>query len=149
MSADGHYRALEQMYLAAPINAFYEPRITIGEGTCEISVRVRDAFFHAAGAVHGSVLFKMLDDTAFFAANSVDEEHFVLTDGFSTWFLRPVAAGVMVAKGRLAHEGRSRILAESVVTDGEGRELARGAGSFARGRIPLSPETGYHRPASH
>ncbi len=31
MSSD-HYRRLESMYLAAPINQFYEPKIEISEG---------------------------------------------------------------------------------------------------------------------
>lgn len=139
-----HFRALESMYLRAPVNRFYRPTVDISEGACRISVEVREAFFHAAGAVHGSVLFKLLDDSAFFAANSMDSENFVLTDGFSSWFLRPVTGGTMFADGRIAHAGRSRFLAESVVTDADGRELARGSGSFVRGRIRLAPEVGYH-----
>ena len=35
--------------------------------------------FHAAGAGHGTIYFKMLDDAAFYAANSMVEEQFVLT----------------------------------------------------------------------
>lgn len=136
------------MYLQAPVNRFYRPTVEISEGACRITVEVREAFFHAAGAVHGSVLFKLLDDSAFFAANSLDSEHFVLTDGFSSWFLRPVAGGTMTAHGRVAHAGRSRFLADSVVTDAEGRELARGSGSFARGRVSLAPDVGYHRKKS-
>ncbi len=132
------------MYVGAPVNRLYAPEIRIARGECEIRVRVREEFLHAAGAVPGAGLFKMLDDSAFFAANSLDLEHFVLTDGFTTWFLRPVAEGILVGRGRVLHGGRTRFLAESVVTDGDGRELARGSGSFARGRTRLSPEVGYH-----
>ena len=144
----GHFRALERMYLGAPVNRFYAPEIEIGDGECDIRVTVREAFLHAAGAVHGSVLFKMLDDSAFFAANSLDTQHFVLTDGFTTWFLRPVSDGIITARGRVLHKGRTRFLAESVVTDSAGRELARGSGSFARGKLSLSSEVGYHLPVS-
>ncbi len=46
-----HYRRLERMYLAAPINEFFKPAIQIGRGTAEITVHVETAdFFHAARA---------------------------------------------------------------------------------------------------
>ena len=62
-----HWRALEQMYLGAPINAFYQPRIEVSEEKAVIEIDIGHHFFHPAGAVHGSVYFKMLDDAAFFA----------------------------------------------------------------------------------
>ncbi len=54
-----HYRKLERMYLAAPINEFFKPSIQIGRGTAEIKVNVDRRFFHAAQAAHGAVYFKM------------------------------------------------------------------------------------------
>ena len=71
-----HYTALERMYLSAPINSFYSPEIWISHGEAEIAIPVKPEFFHAAAAVHGSVYFKLLDDAAFFAANSLIDEHF-------------------------------------------------------------------------
>jgi acyl-coenzyme A thioesterase PaaI-like protein len=68
-----HYRRLEKMYLAAPVNAFYSPSIWISHAQAEITVNVKPEFFHAADAVHGSVYFKMLDDSSFFAVNSLVE----------------------------------------------------------------------------
>src|SRR5262249_54835736 len=47
-----HYRKLENMYAAAPINQLYQPRIEIAEGTAEIAMAVDARFFHAAGAMH-------------------------------------------------------------------------------------------------
>ena len=69
MPKDPHFSALEQMYLAAPINEIYRPRVEIAEGTATVAIDIRQQYFHAAGAVHGSVYFKMLDDSAFFAPN--------------------------------------------------------------------------------
>ncbi len=69
-----HFRAQENMYLAAPINRFFEPGIKVDEGTAEITVPVKEELFHAAGAVHGSTYFKVLDDAAFFAANSLERD---------------------------------------------------------------------------
>ena len=84
-----HYRALESMYLSAPLNAFYQPSIRVWDAGAEISIQVVEKFFHSGGAMHGSVYFKMLDDAAFFAANSVENQYFVLTADFRIDLLRP------------------------------------------------------------
>lgn len=60
MNKKEHYIKLEKMYLAAPINNFYNPTIKISEGKSEILINVKEYFFHTASAVHGSVYFKML-----------------------------------------------------------------------------------------
>ena len=78
MEKDPHFRALEMMYMAAPINEIYCPRICVSEGVAEIEIDVKEAYFHSLGAVHGSVYFKMLDDAAFFAANSLERKLFIL-----------------------------------------------------------------------
>ena len=70
-----HYLSLEKMYVVAPINKIYNPKILIYKGGAEIEIAVKEKFFHAAGAVHGSVYFKMLDDAAFFAANSLEQAY--------------------------------------------------------------------------
>ncbi len=94
MIGEEHYRKLERMYLAAPINEFFKPDITIGKGTAEITVHVDDRrFFHAANAIHGSVYFKCLDDAAFFAVSSLVEDCFVLTSNFNLYLHAPVSGG--------------------------------------------------------
>ena len=71
-----HYRKLERMYESSPIYRFYQPDLKVGDGTAEIVISLIEAFHHAAGAVHGSVYFKMLDDAAYFAANSLEKDVF-------------------------------------------------------------------------
>lgn len=142
---DPHFRGLERMYLAAPINDFYEPNIEVLEGEATIGIEVEDKLFHAAGAVHGSVYFKVLDDAAFFAANSLEREFFVLTASFTTYFTRPVSDGSIRATGRVVHHGRSQILAEAVALDARGKEIGRGSGVFMRSRLRLSDLEGYAR----
>ena len=138
-----HWRRLERLYLNAPTNAYYRPSIRIGDRICEIEVAVRPEFFHAAHAVHGSVYFKLLDDAGFFAANSVVEEHFVLTSDFNIHLLRPVTAGVMLAKGRLLNAGARQLLGEAQLFDSQGQLVAHGVGTYVRSRIALTPEVGY------
>ena len=92
MTSDKHFRRLEWMYHAAPTNAYYGPRLEVEKGRSEVRLSVKPDFMHAAGAVHGSVYFKLLDDAAFFAANSVVREVLVLTANFNLHFLRPVSS---------------------------------------------------------
>lgn len=131
------------MYLGAPANEYFQPSIRIDEGIAEVRLRVRPDFFHAANAVHGSVYFKLLDDATFFATASIVRDVFILTASFELSFLRPVTDGEMIATGRFVREEGRRLAAEGIVLDAEGRELARGTGTFARSRMALSAEMGY------
>lgn len=138
-----HFRKLERMYVTAPCNRYYRPRITVSEGATAISVPVRKKFFHAAGAVHGSVYFKILDDAAFFACNSLVRDFLVLTASFSVTLLRPVTAGTMRGEGKVLNASRNLMMAESRLFDAGGREVARGVGMFVRSRLRLSSAIGY------
>lgn len=143
MPDDEHFRKLERMYHGAPTNEYYRPtlRVAVGEATVEIAVR-RD-FFHAADAVHGSVLFKAMDDSAFFAANSLVDDVLVLTTSFTVHFTRPVSEGTITGTGRVVQPSRRLIVAEARVVDDAGRQVALGSGTFLPSRLPLTPELGY------
>ncbi len=130
MSGEEHFRRLERMYLSAPINRFFKPSITVGEGSAEIAMEMRADFHHAAGAVHGAVYFKALDDAAFFAANSLVTDCFVLTVAFNVYLTRPISEGRMRAIGRVVHRSRRLYLAESILYNGGSEEIGRGNGSF-------------------
>lgn len=142
-SADEHFRKLERMYLGAPINRFYEPVIRISEGRAEITMPMKPDFFHAANAVHGSVYFKALDDSAFFAANSLVSDVFVLTVTYTVYLTRPITEGEMRATGRVVHRSKSLIIADAELMDSSDRQIARGSGTFMRSQIALSPAIGY------
>jgi len=138
-----HFRKLERMYYSAPINAFFQPVLKIGEGEAELEIPVRPEFFHAASAVHGSVYFKALDDVAFFAVNSLVTDVFVLTVTFNIYLTRPISEGMLRARGRIVHRSRQLFLADAEAFDSQSRQIARGSGSFMRSAIALSPEIGY------
>lgn len=143
MNWEEHYRALENMYAAAPINDYYKASIHVDKGTVELAMEARGAFHHGGGAVHGAVYFKMLDDAAFFAANSREPERLFVTTAFTTYFTRPLAAGRMRAVGMVVNEQRTQIIAEAVLYDAQDRELARGSGIFVRGKWPLADVASY------
>ena len=140
---EDHYRRLERMYLGAPTNRYYGPSIAVSRGAAEIRIPVREDFFHAGGAVHGSVYFKALDDAAYFAANSMVGDVFVLTVSFHITLIRPVVAGEFVSRGRVVQYSPKLIIAEAVVTNSKGKEVGRGIGDFARSDRELMSVPGY------
>ena len=139
-----HYRALERLYRAAPVNRMFPSALEIvGEGHARLTFTVREDVYHAAGAAHGTIYFKMLDDAAFYAANTLVTDRFLLTTSFNLHFTKPVRAGEVVAEGRWI-SGRKRVLVgEARLVDAEGDEIGRGTGTFMRSRIPLSSLPGY------
>jgi len=140
---DDHFRRLERMYLAAPCNGVYRPRISIRDGEAEVTIEIGPHLHHAARAVHGSSYFKVMDDAAFFAVNSLIEDVFVLTVSFNIYLLRPISEGTMSATGRVVNESRNLWIAESTLVDGDGRTLGRGSGSFMRSKIALADAMGF------
>tara|TARA_B100001123_G_scaffold417679_1_gene520741 strand:- start:2414 stop:2851 length:438 start_codon:yes stop_codon:yes gene_type:complete len=138
-----HIQALERMYLAEPNNAYYQPEAKFEKGRTEITIELRYDFFHSAGGVHGSVYFKLLDDAAFFAANTLETEVFLLTNTFNTYLTRPVSNGVMRAVGTVVNQNRSQFVAESVVYNSGNQEIGRGSGLFVRSKIPLEKTLNY------
>jgi acyl-coenzyme A thioesterase PaaI-like protein len=85
----------------------------------------------------------MLDDAAFFAANSLERDVFVLTTSFTTYLTRPVSSGRLRSVGRVVNRNKSQFIAESVLHDSEGNEIGRGSGVFVRSKIPLGKTRGY------
>lgn len=140
-----HYRKLERMYLSANMNThiYQTTEIEIDDETATISMTIDPKYFHALGAIHGSVYFKLLDDAAFFAVNSVVKDAFVLTTSFNINITRPVSSGKITATGTLKFKSRNLFVAESTLVDEKGREIAFGTGNFAKSKIALSEEIGY------
>jgi len=139
-----HFRSLESLYRHAPINSLFQSALEIvEEGFARIRFDVADAYFHAAGAAHGTLYFKMLDDAAFYACNSLVTDRFLLTTAFNLHFTRPLKTGPVIAEGRWASGRRRVFVAEARLIDAEGEEAARGTGTFMRSHIPLTSLDGY------
>lgn len=141
---NAHFRALEALYRSAPINACFESQLRIVEqGVARIRFDVDPAHFHAAGAAHGTLYFKMMDDAAFYACNSTVSDRFLLTTAFNLVFSRPLRSGSVVAEGRWISGRRRVLIGEARLIDANGEEAARGTGTFMRSRIALSGLPGY------
>ncbi len=142
--AEGHWRALERLYSSAPVNSKFASSLEVtGEGAARITFDITEDVFHAAGAAHGTVYFKMLDDAAFYAANTLVTDRFLLTTSFNLHFTKPVRDGTIIAEGRWVSGRRRVFVAESRLIDAEGDEIGRGTGTFMKSRIPLSGLPGY------
>lgn len=131
------------MYEGAQINQTYDATLTVRDGEADLDLPISESYHHPLGAVHGSVYFKALDDAAFFAANSLIEDVFVLTTNFNLHFERPVSEGTIHAEGEVVNDNPNQLIAESVAYDDNGRELARGSGTFARSKTELTANIGY------
>ena len=140
---EDHYRKLERLYLTAATNDYYKPTIAITPGMAEVRLQLRPDFFHAAGAVHGSIYFKLLDDAAFFATNSLVVDVFVLTANFTVNLLRPVSEGLLIARGKVLSAGVRQFLAEAQLFNEGAQLIGHGTGTFVRSTIALGPEVGY------
>lgn len=139
-----HFRALERLYASAPINRLFPSRLHIpAPGEARIEFDAAPAYFHAAGATHGTLYFKMMDDAAFYAANSLVSDRFLLTTAFNLLFTKPLKSGPIIAEGRWLSGKRRIYVAEARLIDGDGEEVGRGTGTFMRSTIPLGGLPGY------
>jgi len=140
-----HFKKLEKMYLQANVNTMIYDTTTckISEGYAEIGLNISEKYFHALGAIHGSVYFKLLDDTSFFAINSIVEDAFVLTTSFNINLIRPANKGIIKAIGKLKYKSRDSFVAESTLYNEDGKEIAFGTGNFTKSKILLSEDIGY------
>jgi uncharacterized protein (TIGR00369 family) len=144
VGAAAHHRALEALYAAAPINQLFESRLEIAQaGVARIHFTIDERHFHAGGAAHGTSYFKMLDDAAFYAANSLVTDRFLLTTAFNLLFTRPLGPGPVTAEGRWVSGQRRVFVAEARLIDASGEEAARGTGTFMKSRIALAGLPGY------
>ena len=67
LSKSNHCAKLEEMYLRCPINQSMYPstQASFDDDEALISLEVDPTQFHAMGAAHGSVYFKLIDDASY------------------------------------------------------------------------------------
>ena len=132
------------MYLSAPINKFYSGiTVNISHERAELSLKVDSKYFHAANAIHGSVYFKMLDDAAFFAVNSIVPDIFVYTVSLNVQLLRPITKGIIKSVGELKFKSTNLFIADSTLYNEENKIVGRASGNFMKSKVALTEEIGY------
>ena len=140
-----HYERLQKMYLNANINTmmFSSTTALISEAKAEIGLTISKKHFHALGAIHGTVYFKLLDDSAYFAVSSLVKDYFVLTTSFNLNIIKPASKGILTGIGKVKFQSKNIFSAESKIIDEQGNEIAFGTGNFLKSKVPLSKDIGY------
>lgn len=127
----------------SPFVTWTGARVTVKKGEAHITLPVDKKLHHAAGAMHGALYFLAMDNAAFFAANSLVKDVFVLTTSFTTYITRPVSDGVVKSVGKVVNQNHSQFICESVLKDSQDKEIARATGIFVKSKIPLTDKIGY------
>lgn len=143
MESERHLRALERMYHGAPCNRYLRPSMKLERGTCTIRMEVGPELYHSGGNVHGHILFKMLDDASFFAANTLFTDYLLVTAQFNLYFMRPASKGVLTAYGNVKYRTFNLAVAEAKVVNENGKEIAMGSGLFYKSSKELNEDVGY------
>lgn len=138
-----HFAKLERMYLSDSSNDQYEPGIRVSEGAADILIPLKKGFLYPSGKVKSSVCFKAMADSASFAVNATVADLTVKPVAFSIYMTEAPPAGMLIARGRFIGVSGDHFMAESLLTDHDGAEIARGNGTFAANGTKLTPEIGY------
>jgi acyl-coenzyme A thioesterase PaaI-like protein len=128
--------SLEHQYLSATCNEFFDAGVRISEGEAEVVIPVRDVFLDFTGAVHASIYFTAMADSAMLAVSSIAENTPVVAVNFDIQLTRPITDGELIARSRFLGMSGTHYLAESVLMNSEGQELGKGSGAFAESEAP-------------
>jgi uncharacterized protein (TIGR00369 family) len=98
-----------------------------GESTSEVTFAAH--FQGWAGIVHGGLVATVLDEAMIYAAGAKGLK--CVTGEMTVRFVKPALTGVTYAlKGRFLEDQGRIVLAESVLVDGQGQEIARANGKL-------------------
>lgn len=101
-------------------------------GVAVASLEVTPELHNPNGVVHGAVLFAMADTSMGAATmSSLDAGSACASIEVHLRFLRPSAAGRLVAETAVVKGGRRVVQLESRIHDGDGELVATASGSFA------------------
>jgi len=110
------------------------------DGRARFVLEERADFGNQIGAVHGGVVLTLLDVAMASAAVSRrNVTHTVVTLNLDCSFLAP-GRGTLTADGEVLEHDEHLAWCRATVTDGSGRLIAQGLGSFSYWRIPLQPD---------
>lgn len=139
-----HFESLKKMYSLAPIHQFYQGiELLLEPNKAEIHLNIDERYFHGGMSTHGSVYFKLLDDAAYFACQSVIEDFFIVTTNFNVNLLRPILKGKIYAKGEVDFISQNLFTASSKLYDEKGRLCGTGQGQFVKSKLALSAVKDY------
>lgn len=103
-----------------------------GESGSTVTLDCDDRHLNPHGAVHGAVMFALIDTAMGAAAvSTLDEGSMCATIECQTRFLSPCFGGRLSATARVRKAGRRVIFLDGEVVDADGREIVTATASFA------------------
>jgi acyl-CoA thioesterase len=106
--------------------------ISKGEGTATAAIECDARHMNPHGAVHGGVLYTLVDTAMGAATMSVlDAASLCATIEIHFRYLSPVFSGRVQADVRVVKSGRRIVHLDADVTDQQGKLVAKASGSFA------------------
>jgi len=139
-----HFARLKKMYSLAPIHKFYEGiELEIEGKKSKVSLPIDTRYFHGGMAIHGSVYFKLLDDAAYFACQSVVTDFFLVTTTFNINLLKPIKEGKIYAIGEVDFTSLNVFKGYANLYDERGRLCGTGRGQFVKSKLKLETVKDY------
>lgn len=127
-----------QIFSQVPFMAWLQMRREYSEGgKARLAIDAREELGNVIGAVHGGVVVTLLDVAMASAAVSYrDFQCTAVTLNLNTSFIEP-GRGSLVCDGELLACDEQVATCRAVVSDAEGRVVARGQGTFRYLPLPL------------
>ena len=105
--------------------------IEAGEAT--LSLHIREEFKQNAGVVHGGVIASLIDSaTAFAILPLLNPDERTTTVDLTISYLRPLVAGVVVARAKVLRAGRRVIATSAELFDDDGKLAATALSTYIR-----------------
>ncbi len=137
MISEQHLDRLRRLYTDAPSSLYGPEDIGVWAGQARIQFQTEDEDRDATGAVDRALYFKLLSDAAALAAGSLVEDRFVTSESLDLYFIRSVNEGEIVAMAQVVSARGNLFKVEALLTDGNGRKLARAHGIFTKSTVHL------------
>lgn len=101
--------------------------ISMGGGKATMTLKVDRRFHNPMGTLHGGIMTDLADACMGVATISTlkDGESFTTLE-LKMNFIRAMVEGELIADSNVVHRGRTIALAQCVLKNGEGKEVARG-----------------------
>lgn len=99
----------------------------LGVGYSLVEVDLENRHLNPFGGIHGGVYSSLIDTAAYWAVYcEVDENVGLISLDLKVDNLSPINEGRLIVEGKRIKIGRSVCLAEALITNGEGKQLAHG-----------------------
>jgi uncharacterized protein (TIGR00369 family) len=101
--------------------------VSFGDGKASVKMKVDSRFHNPMGTLHGGIMTDLADACMGIATiSTLSEGESFTTLELKMNFIRPVIEGELAAEGGVIHRGRTIVLAECVIKNAQGKDVARG-----------------------